>query len=133
MVVRRLLHESPPLVRLALTTVRLRAADVKIIRGASPLGLPDCLSRSPLRRLAPIGRLASLRSLAGGGNENRPARFAALARGRWQRESAGSLRCARARAVATRIGRLASLRSRAGGGNENRPARFAALARGCRS
>src|SRR5215471_5836492 len=100
MVVRRLLHESPPLVRLALTTVRLRAADVKIIRGASPLGLPDCLSRSPLRRLAPFGRLASLRSRAGGGNENRPAAH----------------RCARARAVATRIGRLASLRSRAGGG-----------------
>src|SRR5215471_12085457 len=78
MVVRRLLHESPPLVRLALTTVRLRAADVKIIRGASPLGLPDCLSRSPLRRLAPFGRLASLRSLAVVGREERRVRVAAL-------------------------------------------------------
>ena len=34
------------------------------IRGASPLGLPYTLSRSPLRRLAPFASLASLRSLA---------------------------------------------------------------------
>ena len=34
------------------------------IRGASPLGLPDSLTRSPLRRLAPFVWLASLRSLA---------------------------------------------------------------------
>src|SRR5882672_637146 len=33
-------------------------------RGASPLGLPDTLSREPLRRLAPFAWLASLRSLA---------------------------------------------------------------------
>jgi len=33
-------------------------------RGASPLELPDTLSREPLRRLAPFAGLASLRSLA---------------------------------------------------------------------
>src|SRR5690349_393229 len=35
-----------------------------INRGASPLGLPYTLTRSPLRRLAPFAWLASLRSLA---------------------------------------------------------------------
>src|SRR5262249_46382072 len=35
-----------------------------LIRGASPLGLPHTLSRSPLRRLAPFAWLASQRSLA---------------------------------------------------------------------
>src|SRR5262245_48114501 len=34
------------------------------LRGASPLGLPYTLSREPLRRLAPVAWLASLRSLA---------------------------------------------------------------------
>ena len=33
-------------------------------RGASPLELPDTLSREPLRRLAPFAWLAPLRSLA---------------------------------------------------------------------
>ena len=42
----------------------LRAPATKIIRGALPLGLPYSLTRSPLRRLAPFGWLASLRSLA---------------------------------------------------------------------
>src|SRR5207245_2948823 len=37
------------------------------IRGASPLELPYTRSRSPLRRLAPIAWLASLRSLASAG------------------------------------------------------------------
>src|SRR2546428_2548484 len=35
-----------------------------LVRGASPLGLPDTLSRAPLRRRAPFAWLASLRSLA---------------------------------------------------------------------
>src|SRR5436190_11871631 len=35
-----------------------------LLRGASPLGLPHTLSREPLRRLAPVAWLASLRSLA---------------------------------------------------------------------
>ena len=37
---------------------------VNINRGASPLGLPNTLSREPLRRLAPFAWLASLRSFA---------------------------------------------------------------------
>jgi hypothetical protein len=40
------------------------AAWTSLNRGASPLGLPDTLARSPLRRLAPFAWLASLRSLA---------------------------------------------------------------------
>src|SRR4029077_8484421 len=40
------------------------AALFSLVRGASPLGLPDSLTRSPLRRLAPFVWLASLRSLA---------------------------------------------------------------------
>jgi len=39
-----------------------------LLRGASPLGLPDTLSREPLRRLAPFAWLASLRSLASSSN-----------------------------------------------------------------
>src|SRR5262245_37445305 len=34
------------------------------VRGASPLGLPETLSRRPLRRLAPFAWLSSLRSEA---------------------------------------------------------------------
>jgi hypothetical protein len=35
-----------------------------LIRGASPLGLPDTLSRAPLRRRAPFAWLTRCRSLA---------------------------------------------------------------------
>ena len=37
---------------------------VFLLRGASPLGLPYTVARSPLRRLAPLRWLAPLRSLA---------------------------------------------------------------------
>src|SRR5260221_12568906 len=41
-------------------------SDFSVSRGASPLGLPDTLSRAPLRRRAPFAWLARCRSLAPG-------------------------------------------------------------------
>src|SRR5262245_28950128 len=46
------------------TSILFMESAPKLLRGASPLGLPDTLSRERLRRLAPFAWLASLRSLA---------------------------------------------------------------------
>ena len=53
----------PPRPR-SIAMCRARPAESFSHRGASPLGLPDTLSRAPLRRRAPFAWLASLRSLA---------------------------------------------------------------------
>ena len=47
------------------------AHDANLIRGASPLGLPDTLSRAPLRRRAPFAWLTRCRSFADAGQPRR--------------------------------------------------------------